>query len=52
MYDYLGISIDFTRKDCETFTVYNYLEDILKEADKRGDMNGTAITSTSNNVLP
>lgn len=32
IHDYLGISIDYNRKDCVTFTMYDYLEDILKDS--------------------
>ena len=34
-----------------TFTMYDYLEDILKEADERGDMNGTAVTPASDDLF-
>ena len=44
VHDYLGILIVYNRKDCVTFTMYNYLEDILKEANEQGDMNGLAVT--------
>jgi len=50
-HDYLGIGIDYSRKDCVTFTMYDYLEDILKEADERGDMNGTAVTPASDDLF-
>ena len=51
-HDYLGIGIDYSRKHCATFTMCDYLEDIiLKEANERGDMNGTAVTPASDNLF-
>ena len=39
------LSID----DCVSFTMYDYIEDILKEA--ANDMNGTAVTNASDNLF-
>ena len=51
VHDYLGILMDYNHKDCVTFTMYDYLEDIFKEADERGDMKGLAVTPASDNLL-
>ena len=49
VHDYLGINIDYTRKDYVKFTMYNFIEDVLKEAVE--DMNSTAVTPASNNMF-
>ena len=51
VYDYVGIRINYSKKDCVTFTMYDYLEDILKETNERGDMNGTAATPVLDNLF-
>ena len=48
---YIGISINYNRKDCVTFTMYDYLKDILRKADKQGDMNRTTVTPASDNLF-
>lgn len=51
IHNYMSIGIDFTRKDCVTLTIYDYLEDIMKEVDKCGDMNSIAVIPTSDNLF-
>lgn len=51
IHNYLIIRIYCNRNDCVTFTMYNYLEEIFKEVDVCGDMNGTAITPASDNLF-
>lgn len=51
VHDYLKIGIDYSRKDCVTFTMYDYPEDILKKPNEHGDMNGTALTLASDNIF-
>ena len=45
----MGITINFSRKDCVSFTMYDYLEDVMNEA--AVDMNGTAVTPASKNLF-
>ena len=40
VHDYLGINIDYSNDQYVKFTMYNFIEDLLKEA--RVDMNGTS----------
>ena len=49
--NYIGILINYNRKDCVTFTMYEYLEDILKEENERSDMNGLAVTPVSDDIF-
>lgn len=53
VHDYLGLTLDYTyRKDRYVkLTMYNFLEDILKEVDKEGDMNGEYMTSAAVNLF-
>jgi hypothetical protein len=49
IHDYLGITIDYSEKGKVTFTMYDYLEDILDEMP--ADMKGTAPTPASDNLF-
>ena len=49
LHEYLGITIDFAKDDCLLFTMYNYIEDVLKET--TDNMNGIAVTSASDNLF-
>jgi hypothetical protein len=49
IYDYLGLTIDYSDKDKVKFTMYDYLEDILDEMPN--DMNGTAPAPASDNMF-
>ena len=54
VHDYLGITIDslkkdFSKKDYVAITMYDYIEDIYKEAAE--GMNGTAVTSAFANLF-
>jgi hypothetical protein len=49
VHDYLGIMIDYSEKGKVTFTMYDYLEDILDEMP--ADMRGTAPTPASDNLF-
>ena len=40
VHDYLGINIDYSNDWYVKFTMYDFIEDVLKEA--RGEMNGTS----------
>ena len=51
VHDYLGLTIDYTNSNYVKFTMYDYLEDILKEADEKGDMNGTAVTPANDGLF-
>ena len=51
VHDYLGLKIDYTNGNYVKFTMYDYLEDILKEADEKGDMKGTAVTPANDNLF-
>ena len=39
VHDYLGVNIDYSNADYVKFTMYEFIEDVIKEA--RKDMNGT-----------
>ena len=39
VHNYLGINIDYSNADYVKFTMYDFIDDVLKEA--RNDMNGT-----------
>lgn len=45
----LSITIDFSKHDCVSFTMYDFIEDVLKEASD--NMNGTAVTPASDNFF-
>jgi hypothetical protein len=49
VHDYLGITIDYSKKDKVKFTMYDYLEDVI--AEMPGDMKGTAPTPASDNLF-
>jgi hypothetical protein len=49
IHDYLGITIDYSKKQKVKFTMYDYLEDILDEIPD--DMKGTAPTPASDNLF-
>jgi hypothetical protein len=49
VHDYLGITIDYSKKDRVIFTMYDYLEDILESMPD--DMNGTSPTPASDNLF-
>lgn len=51
VYDYIGIRISYSEKDYVTFIVYDYLKDILKEANERRKMNGTSVTPSPDNLF-
>ena len=38
VHDYIGINIEYINKDYVKFTMYNFIEDVLKDA--RDDING------------
>ena len=44
IHDYLGMTLDWSNKDFIKITMYDFLQDILKEVDKKKDMKGTAAT--------
>jgi hypothetical protein len=47
--DYLGLTIDYSKKNNVIFTMYNYLEDIIESMPE--DMNGTSPTPASDNLF-
>jgi hypothetical protein len=49
VHDYLGLTIDYSKKDNVIFTMYDYLEDILESMPE--DMNGTSPTPASDNLF-
>ena len=51
VHEYLGITIDFSDPKLVRFTMYDFLEDILTEADTRGDMNDEAVTPANDKLF-
>ena len=53
VHDYLGLTLDFThRKERYVkLTMYNFLEDILKEVDEKGDMAGECVIPAAENLF-
>ena len=49
VHEYLGMTIDYSTKDKEKCTMYDYLEDIIDEAPS--DMDGSAVTPASSNLF-
>jgi hypothetical protein len=49
IHDYLGLTIDFSKKGTVKFTMYDYLEDILSEMP--ADMKGTSPTPASDRLF-
>jgi hypothetical protein len=49
VHDYLGLTIDYSKKNNVIFTMYDYLEDILESMPE--DMNGTSPTPASDNLF-
>jgi hypothetical protein len=49
IHDYIGITIDYSEKGKDRFTMYDYLEDILDKMPD--DMNGAAPTPASDNMF-
>ena len=46
VHNFLGIVTYYFKADYVTFTMYNFLKDILNEVDEGGDMRGTSIIPT------
>ena len=44
MHEYIGMTLDWSDESYIKVTMYDFLEDILKEVDEKGDMKGTAAT--------
>ena len=51
IHEYLGITIDFSDPKLVRFTMYDFLEDILTEADTGDDMNGEAVTPANDKLF-
>ena len=53
VHDYLGLQIDYThRKDRYVkLIMYDFLEDILKEVNEKGDINGEYVTPAAANLF-
>jgi hypothetical protein len=49
VHDYLGLTIDYSKKNKVIFTMYDYLEDIIESMPD--DMNGTSPTPASDNLF-
>lgn len=49
VHDYLGINIDYSNKNYVKFTMYDFIEDMLKEA--RDDMNGLSLWPVGSKLL-
>ena len=53
IHEYLGMTIDYSHRDERyvKLTMYDFLEDILKEVDEKGDMNGECVTPAQDNLF-
>ena len=51
VHDYLGITIDYSNPLFVRFTMYDFLEDILSEAEGRRSMKGTAVTPATEDLF-
>ena len=51
IHDYLGMTLDWSNQDYTKITMYDFLQDILKEVDEKKDMKGTAATPASPNLF-
>ena len=49
VHDYLGVNIDYSNKHYIKFTMYDFIEDVLKEA--REDMNGLSPWPADNKLF-
>ena len=51
VHEYVGMTLDWSNDSYVKITMYDFLEDILKEVDEKGDMNGTSPTPASDKLF-
>ena len=51
IHEYLGMCLDWSDTSCIRITMYDYLQDVLREVDAKGDMKGSAVTPASANLF-
>ena len=47
VHEYVGMNLDWSNDSYIKITMYDFLEDILKEVDEKGDMHEWYISNTS-----